>query len=796
MSTRTHCCSGSTITTALLLAATAGCLLPCGTARGQLDATWKYYRTGNTGVQGDYSDALWIDDGGTLYLGAYVPSFEEGGFARFIESENRWENFSNVDYPQMADWEQVGSARISDFCPDDQGRLWMGTWRGLIFFDPAIGAESLRRFDPETSPLPGGHTLDVDVAPDGTVWLGAYGNGGGVFRYDPATETWTIWDSLSRANGWPGWPFTHATVVQPKPGGGYLVWVDDSFGRAVFDSDTQRFQQLPNTGARGEIMSVLANGGDDVGNVWMLRYTAPGQLYSVDYRRPDGTFVSPPFPFGGAIEIDTFRAFGDGQALMVAGGTGSEAWYFNRSSWSSLGEWRSGGFTYGIDMDAEGNVWVSGVGGAARRDADTGIWQRYRITNTSQMDYWVRDITFADNGDVWVTGNAGPGYGGIGVFDGLRWYNFNIATYGLGGDWPFPTDNADAICYRPSTGNIAFNPMFNGIREWDGNSFITFETGSTSEGLVEDSQGRLWTIGEYYSLRYHDGNGFVSVGIDGWGANVTRDPDRPGTVWACAGFEVVRTDGGAYRFSRETPDFRELNVQHDLFTTVAADRNGVAWLGSSEGLFQLDSITGNYRWFHQRNSTLPIDHVTPLVVTPDGRVWMTDFTNNGFEDALLWFDGTEYGTYTRANGLPHAQIYDAEVRSIEGGYELWLSCASQGIAVLTVMTDTPGLQLGAPTPGLACERNTWSVTGATAGNRVHLVYGLQAGATPVPGCPGLQLDIITSADRIVGSAVANANGEATIARTVPCSARGIPVLFQVADPAACTVSNVVRTTFN
>ncbi|MCK7520682.1 MAG: hypothetical protein MZV64_24785 [Ignavibacteriales bacterium] len=29
-------------------------------------------------------------------------------------------------------------------------------------------------------------------------------------------------------------------------------------------------------------------------------------------------------------------------------------------------------FSYGIDIDANGNIWATGVGGAAKRDAQTG----------------------------------------------------------------------------------------------------------------------------------------------------------------------------------------------------------------------------------------------------------------------------------------------------------------------------------------------------------------------------------------------------------------------------------------
>ncbi len=672
------------------------------------DYSWRYYRPGNTGVMGDYSDALWIAPDDRPFIGGYDPVFEEGGFSVFIAEENRWVNYSNVDYPVIGSSENTGAARISDIVADAQGGLWMGTWRGALFYDPAVGPSSLVRYDSSNSPIPGGRTMDVSVAPDGSIWFAVRSlgpNNGGVARYIPSVDTWQVWGYGSSQNGWPGWTVTRSAAVQPKPGGHYIVWVEDDFGIARYDSDTELFTELPTGGNPGDIQSIPHDDAcDEMGNCWMLRFVQPGQGYSLDYRQSDGTWVTPPQPPFAFYAFDAFRAFGDRQVVLVGGN--SEAWHFDGSAWVNLGSWRPGGFTYAIDMDSAGNVWVSGNGGCARRDAETGFWQRYRITNTGQIDNFLRDINLAPTGDVWVTGNAGPGIGGIGVFDGQRWRNHSVLTYGLGEDWPFPCDNADAIAYRSSTGNVAFNPTNNGLREWDGASYTTLETGSTSDGLVEDSQGRLWTIGNYFSLRFHDGVGFQSVPIAGWGANVVQDPDRPGTVWACANLEVVRTDG-VYRYSRQNTDLPELNPMHDVLTTVAAAPDGVAWLGSTEGLFRLDAESGTHEWFHPSNSGLPGDQVWPLVVSPDGLVWLTNFGSSGVEASLVWFDGDEFGTITRADGLPHAQIYDAEVREVPGGYEIWLACASRGIAVLTVHRTDPaavaehvrpvsGLQLVAP----------------------------------------------------------------------------------------------------
>lgn len=697
--------------TALIL---AGLLLQAGIALAAppTDWSWRYYRPTNTGILGDYCYAVWIDAEDTPYLGGFNPHWNEGGFSHFIESEKRWEAFSNVDYPLIGDVNVDGDVTISEICPAPDGTLLLLAGRAILHFDPALGAASLQRFDASNTPLPDGSFKDISVAPDGSIWVAVknYYLGdpdGGLIRYDPRAEDWTVWNVNTHANGWPGWGKITKVIVQPLAGRDYAVWIeDDLYGRVVFESATGQFLEVPNNGQPGEIGSLIHNSADEVGNAWMFRELEGSMGWSLDYRRPDGTWVVPPAVYPAYYGLNVFRAFGDTQALLI--GAGTELWHFDGHDWSSLGEW--GGSVVGdAAMDSQGRVWVCGNGGAAVRDPESGVWQRYRVSNTSQIDMWVRDISLAPNGEVWMTGNTSPGVGGIGVFDGLRWHNYNVYTYGLGGDWPFPCDNADAICFRPSSGRTAFNPYNNGIREVEGDSFFTLETGSKSDGLAEDSFGRLWTIGNYFSLRYHDGSGFTDLSIAGWGANIVPDPDRPGTVWACANLEVVRTDGD-YRYSRENVDLPELNAMHDTFMGVVADQDGVAWLGTTEGIFRLDAITGTHQWWHSSNSAMPGDQMQPLAVAPDGLVWFTNFKfNNEFEPALVWFDGEQFGTITRDDGLPHEQIYDAELRVVGNAYELWLSCASRGVAVLTVPQSNPRHVLEAPFPLAVSDHTSRSV---------------------------------------------------------------------------------------
>ena len=82
-----------------------------------------------------------IDVDGDAYIGGYDPIFEEGGFSKFIQSENRWVNYSNVDYPVIGHPNDLGVSRVRDIVADTTGKLWMGTWRGVLRFDPAVGPD-------------------------------------------------------------------------------------------------------------------------------------------------------------------------------------------------------------------------------------------------------------------------------------------------------------------------------------------------------------------------------------------------------------------------------------------------------------------------------------------------------------------------------------------------------------------------------------------------------------------------------------------------------------------------------
>jgi hypothetical protein len=671
----------------------------------QTSFAWRYYRTGNTGIQGDYCDAVWVAPDGDPWIGGYEPSWEEGGLAKFVQGENRWINISNIHYPEIGHPENTGTTRVRDITQDAQGNLWMGTGRGVLTFNPTIGPSSLRHYTTANSPWPGGWVTNIEIAPDGTIWASGYATvwgGGGLMRFNPTTNTWTFLGTTR----------PERLAVQPKPQGGYYLWVgqrlDSSGSMHRYDSTTGAWTILSSTGGNPRNLPAYKSV-DAAGNMWVYRVLPDNFNAVLDCRRPDGSWVGvPAFPGGSANVV---RAFGTMQAV-VAGD--SQVWRFNGTSWTALGDWGNTFWTSDLDIDSSGTVWAVGVGGAAKRDPSTGLWQRYRVTNTSQFDSFNNDLTLnAATGEVWACANAGPGAGGMTHFDGTRWIGYNNLQYGLGYPWPFPTDNSNAIFRRPSNDAIIANPTFGGTSQLVGSSWTNLPDGSgTVVQYAEDSTGRLWQLGEYFSLSYWTGASWNNVGIAAWGSQLRADPDRPGTIWAHAGYEITRTDGVGYRFSRTIDDFPELTSQSDTIWGMAVARNGVAWLGVSVllgatgtggGLIRLDSNTGTYTIMTFENGwPFPGHYVTPWIVTPDGRVWMTyTQVHQSFEGGgLCWYDpasgavgvfpGPVPSGSPQWGGLPHTQIKDVEMRVLPDGYELWMSCLSRGIAVLRVTTPSTG----------------------------------------------------------------------------------------------------------
>jgi len=179
----------------------------------------------------------------------------------------------------------------------------------------------------------------------------------------------------------------------------------------------------------------------------------------------------------------------------------------------------------------------------------------------------------------------------------------------------------------------------------------------------------------------------------------------------------------------------------------------------------------------------------PITAYDDGAADFSDhapFEWRGFQAAMLI--EYDYGSN------PH---YHRQSDSVDTpgyiDYEYATLMTRGTAAYLAQLAGLTGLVLAEPAPGHAGMTNTLTTDGATPFERTYFVYGSTDGLTEVPPCPGVYVEI--NSPIIAGSAVADADDEASIDRYVPGAASGRTYYIQSVEPETCRVSNLVVYTF-
>ncbi|MCL4198480.1 MAG: hypothetical protein KJZ69_13420 [Phycisphaerales bacterium] len=101
------------------------------------------------------------------------------------------------------------------------------------------------------------------------------------------------------------------------------------------------------------------------------------------------------------------------------------------------------------------------------------------------------------------------------------------------------------------------------------------------------------------------------------------------------------------------------------------------------------------------------------------------------------------------------------------------------------------MTLEPPSPGLAGAENTITVKRVAPGATVTFMYSRKGGGAAIPGCDLQQNAIQLDSPTVIGTAIADQNGIATITRTVPPIARGQTILFQAVVQNECAISHLV-----
>lgn len=151
--------------------------------------------------------------------------------------------------------------------------------------------------------------------------------------------------------------------------------------------------------------------------------------------------------------------------------------------------------------------------------------------------------------------------------------------------------------------------------------------------------------------------------------------------------------------------------------------------------------------------------------------------------------GFTFGTSFVDSGLKRGRNYYYVVIPIGAG-----NATCFGPASACATRSGSAYVMSKPFPGPAGNLTNFTASSATPGATTFFLLGSGPGSVPVPGCPGVTVNIGAGLT-VLGSAVANPQGEAEISFNVGASASGVTALFQAVELSSCRVSNLVVHTF-
>lgn len=312
-----------------------------------------------------------------------------------------------------------------------------------------------------------------------------------------------------------------------------------------------------------------------------------------------------------------------------------------------------------------------------------------------------------------------------------------------------------------------------------------------------------WSVGAYlplfsYTPWYTDGTIHDDLPTPGILGGVAEDINNAGLIVGSVGayFPSLVTDavvweqvGGAYpnqpvtlsSLSTSTPSGDQALSVNDLGQIVGVSRNA----------------TGTLRAVRWQNTTAP---AVPLGLCPAGAAGRANAVN---DNGLVVGDCDFGGSTTAAIGgiaptgpllnratdghgwaALNTAVHVSESNLIVGQGE---RLSGSTVSYVAIPINKP-LMLSDPSPGVAGQANTLTVTDATPGANITFRYGSLGGTTGGGGCPNLY-DLTSTS--VAGVVQADANGVAQWVGTPPAGFSGNIVNFQAADESACEPSNLM-----
>ncbi len=641
------------------------------TAHSQtIDPNWKYLRTTNTGIGGDYSFVIETDHCGNIWTGGYLPFHAQGSVTRFNDTTwTCWSNFEGY----------IPGSIVTAIAFDNNDGVWVGCDEnqnfglhgGVAHYD----GTTWQIWDSTNSPLTEDYVQGIVVDQNNNVWITFYNNvsgDGGIAKYDGTS--WTVYTTANSS-------LPSEEVEDIDVDAQNNIWIGCNLGVIKFDGINWDLFTSANSGLS------VNNGIKDVEVDEVTNQIYIMTVFSVDiydngaWSHIDNT--NSPVGNANLVEVD---ARGD---TVIIGSLGSTSGYFifDGVSWTTH---LSPGHVYDVRIADNGNFWACGIGFVEKFDGTA--WTTYDKFNTGLPAMQNYDVFIDSKNRAWI-GSALNG--GISMFDCPTWESYGpnnrnhfpqpITYTGTGRGVTEDSYGDIWMLYDGSPGGVVQIPNGNVQNSaawvvWD-NVTAGVPLGFTTS-ICADKSGNVWvgsslgtTVARYSRVTNSWTNNFNISQIGGVNEINSIRVDDSSNVWVCGGNGLAKFDQTNWTFytSLTSP------IQAGFVNDIAFDSLGNKWIATEHGLYKFDDTT----WTLYDRTTTPMfgDWVSAIVFDANGLLYIhaEDAVFPGVPQGILSFDGTTWLTYTTTNsGLPEAIIRRLSADTLGN---IWITTQGNGIAI-------------------------------------------------------------------------------------------------------------------
>lgn len=307
----------------------------------------------------------------------------------------------------------------------------------------------------------------------------------------------------------------------------------------------------------------------------------------------------------------------------------------------------SGNIINGMTDDRQGNLWLGTFGGGIYKIPFSYLYSNINSENTNKSDP-------AKAGPVRIT------------FPGLKINKYHEFVHAVVADhngniW-FGTGGAGLIGFNLKKGSNEVNQVWHFTKA---NTDGTLGDDYISSLLIDD-KGKIW-IGTFdegiFSLSidrkknqyFFHSHSKVAMENDGHYPIATLYQDHADRLW------IGSRGGGLFVSALSNGDGNQLNFElfdlesgnpasltKNFITCIYEDKNGGFWVGSSNGLYNLDRRTKSYKMYSNADG-LTDDHIQSIIEDKEGNIWVS--TETLISKLTITENGIIGSDYNRSHGL-------------------------------------------------------------------------------------------------------------------------------------------------